>query len=66
MGRLNEVDDELWQVARAALAQAVDEVAEDAERDLHPDDHHGYHVLRSFLSRWRERWEASARSVDPQ
>lgn len=66
MGRLNDVTDELWDVARAALLNSVHEAIEDVEHDLNPEDHHGQFVLRSVARRLREGFEASARSVDPQ
>ena len=66
MGRLNDVSDELWDVARTALLNATYEALEDVEHDLSPEDHHGRFVLRSIARRLREGFEASARSADPQ
>lgn len=61
MGRLNEVDDDLWHVALNAIENVLDEALDDAEADLHEDDHHGQLVVSMIRRNLHDRIEGCRR-----
>ncbi len=55
MGRLNEVDDELWDVAVNAVAMSLDEAIDDVRSDLAEDDEHGQFVVNTLSRALHDR-----------
>jgi hypothetical protein len=61
MGRLNDVDDELWDVAINAVSNSLDEAIDDVRADLAEDDEHGHFVLNTLSRGLHDRIQECSR-----
>ncbi len=55
MGRLNDVDDELWEVALSAVGASLSEAIDEVRADLGEDDEHGHFIVNTLSRALNDR-----------